>query len=105
MKCFMCLNYRWYVYRRSGKYQPPPPAESLKGTRIHVNHIVRHPETRKHKNKRADVEYLVAWRGSSPKEHTWEPAVHLKHAAGQYVRIGTNFAHGDKSVVPGSAPY
>ena len=70
------------VYRRFGKYQPPPPAELLKGEpEYEVDHIVRDRETRKHKTKPADVEYLVAWRGSSPEGYTWEPAVHLKHAA------------------------
>lgn len=69
-------------YNRSGDYQPPPPAEILEGEpEYEVDHIVRHREIHKHKNKPADIEYLVAWRGASPEEYTWEPAIHLKHAA------------------------
>jgi hypothetical protein len=69
-------------YKRSGDYQPPPPAEILEGEpEYEVDHIVRHREIHKHKNKPADIEYLVAWRGALPEEYTWEPAIHLKHAA------------------------
>ncbi len=57
------------VDRRSGLLHP---AELLEGEPDHeVHHIVRHRGIRKHKNKPADVEYLVAWRGSSPSEYTW----------------------------------
>jgi mono/diheme cytochrome c family protein len=72
--------------KRSGDYQPPPPAEILEGEPEYgVDHIVRHREIHKHKNKPADIEYLVAWRGGLPEEYTWEPAIHVKHAA-QVVR-------------------
>jgi hypothetical protein len=94
------------VYSRSGKCQPPPPADLLEGEpEDEVDHVVRQGETREHKNKPTVVEYLVAWRGPSPGEYTCEPAVHLKYAAGAVRTYWDNLAHGDKSVVPGSAPY
>jgi hypothetical protein len=76
MKCHNVFHVSLlHAYRRSGRYQPPPPPLIIDGEyEYEVAKILKHRGTRR-------KQYLVAWKNYTAEHNTWEPEANLTNCA------------------------
>jgi hypothetical protein len=76
MKCHNVFHVSLlHAYRKSGRYQPPPPPLLIDGEyEYEVADILKHRGTRRR-------QFLVAWKNYTAEHNTWEPEANLANCA------------------------